>query len=170
MLVPKLDDVWRNFPDHETYPDMGALYAMLGGEAARAVAWAGFGTNGNTCASRLSVALNRSGAPIDAGIAKRINASTLGTADGHRIIYRVREIRAYLLEAFGRPDVDQIPPCDDEFVGKHGIVAFSVHGWSDASGHMALFDGKDYREPGHDNVPVVYPAVTVLKTEFWQLR
>ena len=170
MLLPHFAELWGHFPDHETLPNMAALYTRLGGQAEKALAWAGFGPDGNTCASRLSVALSAAGTPIDAHIVKQVNAATLTTGSGELIIYRVREIRAYLLAAYGRPDVDQVPPCDDGYAGKTGIVAWSVHGWSDASGHMCLYDGAAYREPAHDNVPVAYPAVTVLRTEFWQLR
>jgi hypothetical protein len=64
---------------------MQALYEQLGGNAARNINIPGFGPNGNTCASRISVALHRSGWPISAGA----GITTLGTADGSRIIYRV---------------------------------------------------------------------------------
>jgi hypothetical protein len=42
---------------------------MLGGAAAQNIDAPGFGPNGNTCASRLSVAFNNGGAPISLAIA-----------------------------------------------------------------------------------------------------
>jgi hypothetical protein len=170
MLIPKFDDVWHGFPDHEVYPSMGALYRAMGGSAQDAIGWDGFGEHGNTCASRVSIALNRSGSPIAPAVTARLNIDTLKTAEGQRIIFRVRELRHYLLEAYGAPDIDETPPFGDQYAGSCGIVAFSVRGWSDATGHMALFDGSTYREADHDDVPTVYPEVTVLRTEFWKLR
>ena len=37
------------------------------------------------------------------------------------------------------------------FQGRRGIVAFDVAGWSDASGHVALWNGTDFRENDHDD-------------------
>jgi hypothetical protein len=164
MLIPKFQDVWGR------YSSMGDLYRALGGGAAAAINWDGFGENGNTCASRVSAALNWAGSPIDPVIANRLDISTLRTADGHHIIFRVRELRRYLLEAYGTPDVDETPPFGDGFAGLPGIVAFAVQGFSDATGHMALYDGTGYREADHDDVPTVYPHVTIVRTEFWKLR
>lgn len=170
MLIPEFRQIWKKFPDHTNYPTMGSLYRALGGGAERAISDDGFGENGNTCASRVSVALNWAGSPIDLTITSRLGIPTLKAADGNHIIFRVSELRRYLLDAYGTPDIDEIPPFDDKYRGTPGIVAFTVQGWSDATGHMALYDGQEYREADHDDVPAVYPYVTVVRTEFWKLR
>lgn len=169
MLVPDFFKLWDAFPTHNAYPTMGSLYGKLGGGAAVAIEWEGFGEHGNTCASRLSVALNEGGYPIHASVCANLDISTLKAADSSHIIFRVRDFRRYLFELYGRPDLDDVPPCDDLFLGQRGIVAFKVQGWTDATGHIALYDGASYREAEHDDVPLIYPNVTIVHTEFWQL-
>jgi hypothetical protein len=51
-----------------------------------------------------------------------------------------------------------------------GIIAFSVN-WSNATGHIALWNGLTYREPTHDNYAtyVAPPNVRTTLAEFWAL-
>lgn len=170
MLVPKFLPVWNAFPTHGKYQTMGDLYRHLGGGAQAAIDWDGFTETGNTCASRISVALNGGGSPISPLIAQKLGLLTLKTAAADHILVRVKELRAYLRFVYGTPDVDQTAPFLDKVKGKRGIVAFTVTGWSDATGHVALYDGSDFKEPDHDDVPEIYPEVTVVQTEFWELR
>jgi len=171
-MKPTLAKLWAAFPDHVRYPTMKDLYTMLGGAAAKNINSAGFGPNGNTCASRLSVAFNEAGAPINATIAAAVGAPTLGTADGSRIIFRVSALRSYLLRTLGRPSFDTTTPYDSAFRGKRGIIAFVVN-WRDASGHIALWNGTTYREPDHDDfstfVDPIVPGVRTTRAEFWAL-
>ena len=171
MVKPSLLSLWSAFPDHVAYPDLVDLYTMLGGAAAQNINSPGFGPKGNTCASRLSVAFNKAGAPISAVTAKAVGAATLGCADGSRIIFRVSEFRKYLLHVLGKPVGDVTSPYDDAFRGKKGIIAFTVN-WADASGHIALWNGQAYRE-AHDNyatyVNPINPKVKTTRGEFWEL-
>jgi Type VI secretion system (T6SS), amidase effector protein 4 len=167
MATPALSNLWTAFPDHIAYPTLEDLYTMLGGKAAANIDSPGFGKNGNTCASRMSVALNRGGSPIAGGS----GVETVGAADGSRIIFRVTHLRRYLLAKFGKPTLDITTPYDDAFSGKKGIVAFTVEGWSDASGHIALFNGTAYREPTHDNYSAfVRGTARTVRGEFWEMR
>jgi len=168
-MKPRLQRLWNEFPDHVQYPNMAALYKMLGGAAEKNIHVEGFGADGNTCASRLSVAFNKAGFPINAAIASAIRAQTLGTADGSRIIFRVSDFRNYLVRLLGSPVVDRSMPYDDSFRGKVGIIAFSVN-WSNASGHIALWNGVTYREPEHDNyASFVNANIRTSLGEFWEL-
>lgn len=167
-MKPTLQHLWDSFPDHDKYPTLEDLYTWLGGQAAKNVNSAGFGPKGNTCASRLSVAFNKAGAPVTAikGV------TTLSVGDGARIIFRVSEFRTYLLHTLGKPSIDNAKPYDDAFKGKKGIIAFSVN-WANATGHIALWNGSTYREPSHDNY-ASYVNATDLKVrtsrgEFWEL-
>ncbi|MEA1674151.1 T6SS effector amidase Tae4 family protein [Nitrospirillum sp. BR 11163] len=164
--------MWAAFPDHATYPTLKDLYTWLGGAAANNINEPGFGPNGNTCASRMSVALNQSGVPILSSTASAAGARTIGTADGSRIIYAVSDLRTYLRHTLGKPSLDNTSPFDDAFLNKQGIIAFSVN-WSNATGHIALWNGSNYREPSHDNYAAyVDPVNTKVKTskgEFWEL-
>ena len=86
-MKPTLAKLWAHFPDHTEYPNLQSLYTMLGGVAARNINSPGFGPDGNTCASRLSIAFNKSGAPISASLAAGVGAKTLTAGDGSRIIF-----------------------------------------------------------------------------------
>ncbi|MCZ2135826.1 MAG: type VI secretion system amidase effector protein Tae4 [Burkholderiales bacterium] len=132
----------------------------------------GFGPNGNTCASRLSVAFNKAGAPVNAALASAVGAQTLGTAYGSRIIYRVADFRRYLLKVLGKPTIDDTGPYDDSFRSRQGIIAFSVN-WQGATGHIALWNGAAYREPSHDNystyINSTNPNIRTSLGEFWEI-
>lgn len=164
MNKPKFSDLWANFPDHDKYASLEELYTWLGGAAAENINEDGFGPNGNTCASRMSVALNKSGAKI----VPIPGVSTLGTADGSRIIFRVEELRLYLIHIFGEPLIDDTSPYNGDFVGKKGILAFTID-FDDASGHIPLWDGVKFREPEHDDYSTfVEGKVRTSKGELWE--
>ena len=110
MTRPGLDALWKAFPDHTAYPTLKDLYTWLGGRAEQNINEPGFGPAGNTCASRMSVAFNKGGAPIVASVATAAGALTLGTADKSRIIFKVTHFRLYLLAALGKPQIDNTSP------------------------------------------------------------
>lgn len=171
-MKPSLAKLWETFPDHTRYPTLKDLYSMLGGTAERNIDCQGFRPDGNTCASRLSIAFNRSGAPISASVATAVGAKTLSAGDGSRIIFRLADFRKYLLWSLGRPTVDKTSPFDSAFRGKRGIIAFTVN-WHNATGHIALWNGLTYREPSHDNYSTYIeprvPDVRTSRAEFWPL-
>ena len=173
MLKPSLQALRDAFPGHDTYPTLKDLYNWLGGKAVDNIYAEGFGPNGNTCASRMSVAFNKGGAPISKAVATAAGAETLGAGDKSRIIFKVAHFRKYLLATLGKPQLNNTSPFDDAFKGKRGIIAFSVN-WSNASGHIALWNGASYREPGHDNystfVDPVHPNMKTSQGEFWELN
>ena len=172
MNKPNFSRLWNSFPDHVQYPTLKDLYTKLGGAAERNIHVPGFGPNGNTCASRLSMAFNNAGAPINTALAREIGVETLGTDSGSRIIFRVTGFRKYLQEVLGEPTIDNASPYDDEFRGRKGIIAFSVN-WEGATGHIALWNGVTYREPSYDNystyVNSSYPDIKTTLGEFWEL-
>jgi len=47
----------------------------------------------------------------------------------------------FLEHSFGRPDKVVKSPKSEDFSGTRGIIVFDVN-WSDASGHVTLWDGK----------------------------
>jgi Type VI secretion system (T6SS), amidase effector protein 4 len=151
MAKMNFDLMWKNFPDHHQWPTMGALYRHIGGDLVDAIAWDGFGENGNTCATRMSRALNYGGVPIDLALLKSLKLSSLTGADKKHYIYRVGELKTYLKSALGVPSMDKTPPIGDIFSGKKGVVAIDVRGWRNASGHIALWNGSQFIEPSHDD-------------------
>ncbi len=173
MQKPDFHKLWQNFPDHKKYRSMKDLYTAIGGAAAKNINLPGFGPNGNTCASRLSIAFNKAGVPINPAIANMVGALTLGTANGSRIIFRVSDFRKYLLKTLGKPNTDATSPFDDAFRGKRGIIAFSIN-WQGATGHIALWNGRTYREPEYDNYSIyvnpTHPDIRTSLAEFWEIK
>ncbi len=89
----------------------------------------------NTCALRLSHALNLSGAKIP-----KIIGQTSSAANADQYIFRVKTMRKYLLETYGEPSI--VGSTKEEFLGHSGIVIFDTGNlWSDATGHATFFDG-----------------------------
>lgn len=172
MIKPNFQRLWDAFPDHIKYKNMEELYTYLGGAAEKNIHLPGFGPNGNSCASRMSVAFNKAGLPINMTFANVVGAQTLGTADGSRIIFRVADFRKYLFKLLGDPTIDNTTPYDDAFRGRRGIIAFSVN-WQGATGHIALWDGATYREPSYDNysayVNSEHPNIKTSLGEFWEI-
>lgn len=172
MRKPQFDKLWHAFPDHAAYRTLEDLYTALGGAAKKNIHVPGFGPNGNTCASRMSVALNQGGAPVDMSIVRAVGAQTLGTANDMRIMYRVSDLRNYFRRLLGQPGIDDTSPYDDAFHGRRGIIAFSVN-WAGATGHVALWNGSTYREPTYDDyasyVDRNVPSVRTFRGEFWEL-
>lgn len=101
MAQPDFKMMWVNFPDHKKYPTLRALHTFIGGQLAANISSRGFGPNGNTCAVRMSRALNYGNMPIRAKLAHKLSLTTLTGADGHVYIFRVRELRTYLAAAIG---------------------------------------------------------------------
>lgn len=101
----------------------------------------------NTCVVRVSRAMNYAGHPIPSGFP---NLTTVRGADGMRYALRVEEMRRYLTHVYGPANVaetrkeprDEIP---EAMKGQLGIIVFLVTGWSDATGHIDLWNGEDPR-------------------------
>jgi hypothetical protein len=135
---------------------------QIGGKFVKLYAQPGYE---NSCAVRMSYALNRSGLALpkaaDAG------ASIQG-GDGYWYWLRVADLKAELARRFNGADEELaltvIPKTllkddaalamqlkervrqgqefiDTRLAGKNGIVVFEVSGWGDASGHFTLWDG-----------------------------
>ena len=87
---------------------------------------------GNTCAIRLSVALNESGNPIPAV------SGTYKGKDNKNYFISVKNMSKYLTNTFGQPTTLQ----SGQSIG-NGIIWQSNCGWSDATGHLdIIYNGK----------------------------
>jgi hypothetical protein len=119
----------------------------------------------NTCAVRMSYALNRSGLKL--GPPPSAGGSIQG-GDGYVYWIRVSDLKPYLVKQFKGADEELrlpvIPPTllgdmgamgalykervrlakawlDTTLANRKGIVVFEVSGWGDASGHFTLWNG-----------------------------
>jgi hypothetical protein len=121
-MLPSFQALWDAYPKGES----GAVKELIGGNV-------NLGWVTNTCAIRVSRALNYGGDPIrDTGA----GVNTIRGGDGKRYIYRVAELRSYLTHKYGPPEIIRSPGA-----GKRGIIIFEVSIWSDATGHADLWDG-----------------------------
>jgi hypothetical protein len=150
MAKPSFELMWLNFPDHKKYPTLRDLHMHIGGALAKNITSVGFGPNGNTCAVRLSRALNYGNMPISGKLTKSLGITTLTGGDGKLYIFRVSDMKKYLSNALGVSPLRITSGFDKAFAARRGFVSFDVVGWNNASGHVALWDGLDFRE-AHDD-------------------
>ncbi|WP_080406679.1 type VI secretion system amidase effector protein Tae4 [Burkholderia ubonensis] len=91
----------------------------------------------NSCPIRMSYVLNATGFAIR----KNTRYAMVSGGDKHQYIYRVADMVAYLESAFGKPDKTVRNPKPSDFANMKGIIAVKGHGWSNAIGHVTLWDG-----------------------------
>ena len=140
----------KKYPSHTAFStnpgSVPSLWSLVGGHVAMN-AWqdqAG-GIPNNTCAIRMSYALNFSGLTIP-----KMNGTVSG-ADGSQYFMRVRDLQGFLNSALGKPIVLSGgsfagPP------GETGIISFNIP-FRDATGHFTLWDrdhAVDQDEPYSD--------------------
>lgn len=89
----------------------------------------------NACAIRMSYALNNSGGKIP-----YIRGKTVSGKKGNWYLYKVADLKKYLEDTYGNPDLEVITPQPFDFKNKKGILIFDVD-WADATGHATLWDG-----------------------------
>jgi hypothetical protein len=98
----------------------------------------------NACAIRMSYSLNYSGVQVGTG-----EWATVSGADKKLYIYRVKDLLKYLQTNFGEADKTVNSPKPIDFEGMKGILVFNVSGWSNASGHATLWDGRTCSDHCH---------------------
>lgn len=114
--------LWANYPHGE--PEL--VKALIGGNVNSE--WID-----NTCAIRLSHALNRSGHKVQ----EIGGVKTVSGANGNRYMFRVREAVLYLRFHLGEPT-----PCTQgQRPTASGIIWFDDCGWMEATGHVDLWNG-----------------------------
>lgn len=120
---------------------------------------------GNTCAVRVSYALNRCGTHIP-----RIRGKTVSGADKNWYFYRIDDVIHFLSQIWGKPEavVSLPPPGGGPIAGKKGLLVFQISGFADAKGHATLWDGKNCYDKCYFNAPGV--AYRAERGNFWSLR
>ena len=128
---PSFDDMVNNYPGTQS---SGDVYNLIGGKVYQnyvsdPVKYA------NSCALRMSRALNYSGAEIPF-----IKGQTGSGSDGKWYFYRVSDLCNYISNRLGWT-VDMTGSSAAVFANKKGIMLFQDCGWSNATGHLDLWDG-----------------------------
>lgn len=103
----------------------------------------------NTCAIRMSYILAQAGMPIP-----HLSGKTIPGRGHHQYFYRVKALRSFLQQRWGRADVQLNQPHNGlGLSGKQGVIIFGVSGWGDASGHASSFNGSSCYDKGYFNSP-----------------
>ena len=140
--LPSYNSLWLAYPDYVTYRDPQQVKDLIGGAVNEA--WIK-----NTCAIRMSRALNDNGIPVP----YFPGMSTVKGGDGKRYAFRVREMRKWLAVALGKPDFDLRKTAGTVFdkstvASLKGIMAFDI-AFADATGHLDLWDGATITSEAH---------------------
>ncbi|OQR28458.1 hypothetical protein BWR15_27880 [Pseudomonas sp. T] len=163
---PSWKDMSKNYMGEDVSRE--TLYPMISAQLVRLYqendkAWE------NTCAIRMSYALNRSGIKLPSETSPK--GGTLKGDDGRYYWIRVRDLKKYLRDRFRDGDVEyelspithrsEMPKRAEQareniirkIQGRHGIIVFDVKGWDGATGHFTLWNGSDlvYVGDGYHN-------------------
>jgi hypothetical protein len=91
----------------------------------------------NACPIQLSYVLNYAGVRIPGE-----GYNVVSGADGKWYMFRVHEMKGFLMRMFGKPDKALAPsPQPADFFGLKGIIVVAGHGWGNARGHVTLWNG-----------------------------
>ncbi|SPL70300.1 type VI secretion system amidase effector protein Tae4 [Acinetobacter stercoris] len=161
---PLFSELWKNYPIKMA---AGDVYSLVGGQA---YALYQENPNGyaNACALRLSRSLNYGGMPIK----QSTRGYKVKGSDSKLYLLRVREMISFVENNLGKADITLKPQNNEDvssqLSGKNGIIIFKVTGWSDATGHVTLWNGSDCG----DSCYFVHHNSNARTTEvlFWNLR
>ncbi|HNX44315.1 MAG TPA: T6SS effector amidase Tae4 family protein [Bacteroidales bacterium] len=129
LALPLFLDMIKNYPAGQTSEE---VYKLIGGKVyqnykGNPTAYA------NSCALRISRALNYSGAEIPF-----VKDQTGSGSDGKWYFYKIKDLKNYLTSTYGPPD---LTGNEASMANQHGIILFQDCGWLDATGHIDLWDG-----------------------------
>jgi hypothetical protein len=122
---------WMKFS--EVNVPVPAVGAKIGGKVEQNIK---SGIFQNACPIRMSYVLNYTGVPIP----QNPYATASGT-DGKWYMYRVNDMMTFLEQTFGQPDKTAKSPKTDDFSGLKGLIVVKGSGWSNARGHVTLWNG-----------------------------
>ncbi|MCR9161570.1 MAG: type VI secretion system amidase effector protein Tae4 [Nannocystaceae bacterium] len=125
--MPPFDLLWKHYPTGSSEE----VKRFIGGGAGGA--WVT-----NTCVIRVSHSFNEAGSPIPANYP---GLTTTYGKNNKRYAFRVAEFKPYLDKAYKRPEINGTGRNDVH--GKKGVIMFDVRGWSDATGHFDIWDGRN---------------------------
>ncbi|MFB6324836.1 type VI secretion system amidase effector protein Tae4 [Pantoea deleyi] len=131
-LRPQFSAAWNRFS--EVNVSVEKVGEILGGKVEANIAARIFE---NACPIRMSYVLNYTGLPVPANS----RYATVTGKDKKRYMFRVNDMMDFLVSAFGQPDLTVKSPKPGSFNGKQGIIVFQGSGWSNARGHVTLWNG-----------------------------
>ena len=137
MNLPSFETLKRNYL---TTHDAAQVLLTIGGKIGNLAP----GTN--TCVMRMSRAFNMAGKLYDA--------------------YNVQDFLRYLAQHYGPPSITRKYAKTEKessapFLGKTGIIAWHIEGWTDATGHFTLWDGTTGLYEGAEDYFQTFPIDAV---------
>lgn len=141
------DKMWDAYPNPGEGAD-AAKHTIGGGALSDLIT--------NTCVLRLSRSFNAAGNPIPRSSSDEI--VTVRGADGKNYALRVREFARYLRRKYGPAQLVHTYPdgaggeVPASLQGQQGVIMFDVDGWSDATGHLDLWNGLRCRHQSYFHV------------------
>jgi hypothetical protein len=98
----------------------------------------------NACPIRMSYVLNYTGVPIP-----RVGYAVVSGADKKWYMYRVNDMMSFLAMTFGKADKTVKNPRTCDFAGLKGLIVVTGSGWTNARGHVTLWDGTNCSDSCH---------------------
>lgn len=163
--VPSLSKLLDNYPDGKL--DGAAVAVLIGGSVRKHFEDPKFAAYKNTCAIRVSRALNYAGQPIPwagGGLPNPYMADkkirTDGGGDKRHYIYSVYDLRAYLTGKYGQPRKFSAAITQQELAkkGLQGIIVFAFYHADVWKGDTCAYHNGGFGEPKVQEV-LVYPSM-----------
>jgi hypothetical protein len=170
----KFSDLAKNYPTNQKYPttptSIPNIWTYIGGK----IEYNGTHPNpnshthpqemifSNSCATRMSRALNYSGGPIH-----HHSTGTASGGDGKWYLFRVADLHPELVRHFGRPKALNLANWRKDIAGKTGVLEFSAS-WANSTGHFTLWDGGAMINGANDEADAKDPAINGVK--FWEVK
>lgn len=163
----------------EAYAEVGLkaapeVYALVGGNVAD-LHTANPADYSNACALRMSRAFNYGGYPVPRGtIIPGTNIYRVRGGDDKPYILRVDGVIHFIRHNWGAPDQVFQPGETAQLSGLKGVIIAEVQGWSDATGHVTLWNGSGtadastYQNP--DSSAYANPRVSLKRVLYWELK
>lgn len=138
--LPDFDVLWLSYPNGEV-PDVANL---IGGKVASNIKNPDMPNYKDTCAIRVSRALNYSGQPVQQHVG---GARTNSGSDAKWYVYGVGDLHRYLVAYYGEPDVikesaDLGGVTAADLANEHGIIEFENY-------HMDLWNGSSCKHQSY---------------------
>jgi hypothetical protein len=154
--VPPLAKLLANFPGRGNEP--AAVAVLVGGSVQKNFEDKSFTDYKNTCAIRVSRALNYGGDPIPKG-GGGLKVRTDVGGDGRFYIYSVYDLRTYLTGRYGHPKQFKSTITQDELANENvkGIILFAFPHSDIWDGSSCAYHNEEFGKAKVQEI-LVYPA------------
>lgn len=171
---PRFSDLWAAYSE-VGFKAAPQVYELVGGRAFE-LYQSDSASYANACALRMSRGFNYGGFPVPSGtIIETYPIYRVRGGDNKVYILRVRDLIKYIEFNWGAPEHDLDPADISAISGVKGLIIVKVSGWSDASGHVTLWDGSTTGD-GTKYQDVSYMEqhyggrVAATQVMFWELK